>query len=83
MCQKFTLLTLAYLALFIAVVKCDTEGDAARSGVMDFLSKGIILYSNGQKCSICFALRRKGANQRLTSNDTILQESQNRFFTTH
>lgn len=36
MCHKLTLLSLAYVVIFIAVVKCDS-GNAQ---VTDFLSKG-------------------------------------------
>ncbi|XP_049868620.1 protein apnoia [Pectinophora gossypiella] len=37
MCQKFTVLTLAYIAIFVTVVKC--EDGASTPNVVDFLTK--------------------------------------------
>lgn len=49
MCNKFTVLSLAYLAVFVAVVNCD-DG-ASPVGLVDILSKGnkvVIKFSTKQ-----------------------------------
>lgn len=42
MCQKFIVLTLAYLAIFVAIVKCDDN--ISKPQIMEILGKGKIIF---------------------------------------
>lgn len=43
MCQKFTVLTLAYLAVFVTITKCDD--DISKPQILEILGKGKDLFS--------------------------------------